>query len=140
MFNGKIGDKIDKQIQDKYRLKVDVLLRLGFRHFWNTKRPITSRRDLRGDEDPGAAGQGVRRHHQRTRRQRGADGVERGDPAAQQGVVDGGDLPIVNMLPLKIYEVSKYSSLTYHNYGPTLLVMNLDVWNGFPSRATEAHP
>ena len=28
--------------------------------------------------------------------------------AAKQGVIDGGDLPIVNMKLLKIYEVSKY--------------------------------
>ena len=40
-------------------------------------------------------------------------------PAAQQGVIDGADLPIVNILALKAYEVSKYCSMTYHNYGPT---------------------
>jgi TRAP-type C4-dicarboxylate transport system substrate-binding protein len=45
-------------------------------------------------------------------------------------VIDGGDLPIVNMKALKIYEVSKYASLTYHNYGPTNAVMNLEIWNG----------
>ena len=50
--------------------------------------------------------------------------------AAKQGVIDGGDLPIVNMKALKIYEVSKYASLTYHNYGPTNAVMNLEIWNG----------
>ena len=38
--------------------------------------------------------------------------------------------PVVNMKALKIYEVSKYASLTYHNYGPTNAVMNLDIWNG----------
>ena len=51
-------------------------------------------------------------------------------PAAQQGVIDGADLPIVNILALKAYEVSKYCSMTYHNYGPTAAVINLDVWNG----------
>jgi TRAP-type C4-dicarboxylate transport system substrate-binding protein len=49
-------------------------------------------------------------------------------PAAQQGVIDGADLPIYNINALKIYEVSKYVSLTFHNYGPTVLVMNLDIW------------
>jgi TRAP-type C4-dicarboxylate transport system substrate-binding protein len=53
--------------------------------------------------------------------------------AAKQGVIDGGDLPVVNMKALKIYEVSKYASLTYHNYGPTNAVMNLDIWNGLTS-------
>ena len=50
--------------------------------------------------------------------------------AAKQGVIDGGDLPIVNMKALKVYEVSKYASMTYHNYGPTNAVMNLEIWNG----------
>ena len=45
-------------------------------------------------------------------------------------MIDGGDLPIVNMKALKIYEVSKYASLTYHNYGPTNAVINLEIWNG----------
>src|SRR5258707_103158 len=59
--------------------------------------------------------------------------VAMGSPAvtaAKQGVIDGGDLPVVNMKALKIYEVSKYASLTYHNYGPTNALMNLEVWNG----------
>src|SRR5438094_10353387 len=51
-------------------------------------------------------------------------------PAAQQGVIDGADLPIVNINALKAYEVAKYASMTYHNYGPTVLVMNLDIWRG----------
>ena len=51
-------------------------------------------------------------------------------PAAQQGVIDGADLPIVNINALKVYEVSKYTSMTFHNYGPTLLVMNLDDLEG----------
>jgi len=50
--------------------------------------------------------------------------------AAKQGVIDGGDLPIVNQLALKIYEVSKYCSMTFHNYGPTVNVINLETWNG----------
>jgi TRAP-type C4-dicarboxylate transport system substrate-binding protein len=49
--------------------------------------------------------------------------------AAQQGVIDGADLPVVNMVPLKAYEVSKYYSLTGHNYGATLIAMNLQMWN-----------
>jgi TRAP-type transport system periplasmic protein len=51
-------------------------------------------------------------------------------PAAQQGVIDGADLPVVNINALKAYEVAKYASMTYHNYGPTALVMNLDLFRG----------
>jgi TRAP-type transport system periplasmic protein len=102
----------------------------GFRHFWNSKRPINEPKDLRGlklrvqpakvfaDTINGLGGVAVP--------------MAWGEviPAAQQGVIDGADLPIVNILALKAYEVSKYCSMTFHNYGPTAAVINLDLWNG----------
>jgi tripartite ATP-independent transporter DctP family solute receptor len=130
MFNGKIGDQLDAEFQDKYKVKVLFFYDYGFRHFWNNKRPISTPKDLRGlrlrvqqakvfgDTINGLGGNAVP--------------LPWGEviPAAQQGVIDGADLPIVNILALKVYEVSKYCSLTFHNYGPTVSVMNLQVWNG----------
>jgi TRAP-type C4-dicarboxylate transport system substrate-binding protein len=131
VLNGPIGDAIDAQIQSKYQCKVVLYFDLGFRHFWNNKRPINEPNDLRG----------LRIRVQQSKvfadtvGGLGANAVPMAwaelYPAVQQGVVDGGDLPIVNQLSLKTYEVAKYSSLTYHNYSPTMLVMNLAVWNGF---------
>jgi len=130
MFNGVIGDRLDRQFQDKYKLKVLCFYDYGFRHFWNNRRPIAAPKDLRGlklrvqpakvfaDTINGLGGVAVP--------------MAWGEviPAAQQGVIDGADLPIVNILALKAYEVSKYCSMTYHNYGPTALVMNLEMFNG----------
>ena len=130
MFNGQIGDRLDKQFQEKYKLKVLFFYDYGFRHFWNSKRPIAEPKDLRGlkmrvqqakvfaDTINGLGGIAVP--------------LAWGEviPAAQQGVIDGADLPIVNILALKAYEVSKYCSMTFHNYGPTAAVMNLELWNG----------
>ena len=130
MFNGGVGERLDKQFQDKYKLKVLFFYDYGFRHFWNSKRPIAEPKDLRGlkmrvqqakvfaDTINGLGGVAVP--------------MAWGEviPAAQQGVIDGADLPIVNILALKAYEVSKYCSLTYHNHGPTAAVINLDLWNG----------
>jgi tripartite ATP-independent transporter DctP family solute receptor len=130
MFNGVIGDRLDRQFQDKYKLKVLCFYDYGFRHFWNNRHPIATPKDLRGlklrvqpakvfaDTINGLGGVAVP--------------MAWGEviPAAQQGVIDGADLPIVNILALKAYEVSKYCSLTYHNYGPTALVMNRDMFNG----------
>jgi tripartite ATP-independent transporter DctP family solute receptor len=130
MFNGKVGDQLDAQFQEKYKLKVLCFFDYGFRHFWNSKRAINEPKDLRGlklrvqqakvfgDTINGLGGNAVP--------------MPWGEviPAAQSGVIDGADLPIVNILALKVYEVSKYCSMTYHNYGPTVNVMNLDVWNG----------
>jgi tripartite ATP-independent transporter DctP family solute receptor len=135
MFNGQVGERLDKNIQEKYKLKVLFFYDYGFRHFWNSKRPINEPKDLRGlklrvqpakvfaDTINGLGGVAVP--------------MAWGEviPAAQQGVIDGADLPIVNILALKAYEVSKYCSLTFHNYGPTAAVMNLDLWHGL----TDAH-
>ncbi|MFI4988312.1 MAG: TRAP transporter substrate-binding protein, partial [Alphaproteobacteria bacterium] len=130
MFNGAVGDQLDAQFQEKYKLKVLCFFDYGFRHFWNSKHPIVEPKDLRGmklrvqqakvfgDTINGLGGNAVP--------------MPWGEviPAAQQGVIDGADLPIVNILALKAYEVSKYASLTYHNYGPTVNVINLEIWSG----------
>jgi len=128
MFNGQIGDRLDKLFQEKYKLKVLCFFDYGFRHFWTGKKPIKEPRDLRGakirvqqakvfaDTINGLGGNAVP--------------LAWGEviSAAKSGVIDGGDLPIVNQIALKIFEVSKYCSMTFHNYGPTLNTMNLGVW------------
>jgi tripartite ATP-independent transporter DctP family solute receptor len=130
MFNGKIGDALDKQFQEKYKLKTLCFFDYGFRHFWTSKKAIKEPKDLRGakirvqqakvfgDTINGLGGNAVP--------------MAWGEviSAAKSGVIDGGDLPIVNQIALKIYEVSKYCSMTFHNYGPTLNTMNLAVWEG----------
>src|SRR4030081_3579306 len=130
MFNGKIGDQLDKQFQEKYKLKTLCFFDYGFRHFFTTKKAIVEPKDLRGAKIRVQQG----KVFGDTMNGLGGNAVPMawGEviPAAKQGVIDGGDLPIVNMLALKIYDVSKYASLTYHNYGPTNAVMNLEVWNG----------
>jgi tripartite ATP-independent transporter DctP family solute receptor len=128
MFNGKIGDRLDKEFQEKYKLKVLFFYDYGFRHFWTNKSPIVEPRDLRGrkirvqlakvfaDTIAGLGGNPVP--------------MAWGEvvTAAKQGVIDGGDLPIVNIDALRVYEVSKFCSMTFHNYGPTLIVMNLEMY------------
>lgn len=130
MFNGEIGARLDRKFQASYKLKVLFFYDYGFRHFWNSRRPINEPKDVRGlklrvqpakvfaDTINAFGGIAVPMAWSEV------------IPAAQQGVIDGADLPIVNILALKAYEVSKYCSMTYHNYGPTCAVINLAVWNG----------
>ena len=129
MFNGAIGDQLDTQFQQKYGLKVLCFFDYGFRHFWNSKRPIVEPKDLRGMK----LRVQLAKVFADTINGLGANAVPMawGEviPAAQQGVIDGADLPIVNILALKAYEVSKYCSMTFHNYGPTVNVINLGIWN-----------
>lgn len=129
ILNGRVGDDLDKTFQQKYGVKVLYFFDYGFRHVWNGKRPIAAPRDLRGLK--------IRTQPSKvfadTVNSLGAVAVPLGwaevITAAQQGVIDGADLPVVNMVPLKAYEVTKYYSLTGHNYGATLLAMNLQMWN-----------
>src|SRR2546423_15405322 len=107
MFNGQVGERLDKQFQDKYKLKVLFFYDYGFRHFWNSKRPIKEPKDVRGlklrvqpakvfaDTINGFGGGA------------GAMGWGEGIPAAPQGGIDGADLPVVNILAFKGYEGSE---------------------------------
>jgi tripartite ATP-independent transporter DctP family solute receptor len=130
MFNGQIGRELDEKFQQKYKVKILFFFDYGFRHFWNSKRPINTPADLKGLKMRVQQG----RVFADTVNGLGASAVPMpwGEviPAAQQGVIDGADLPVVNINALKIYEVSKYASMTFHNYGPTVVVINLDVWKG----------
>jgi tripartite ATP-independent transporter DctP family solute receptor len=128
MFNGEIGRTLDETFQRKYKVKIIYFYDYGFRHFWNSRRPINTPNDLKGLKLRVQQG----RVFADTVNGLGASAVPMpwGEviAAAQQGVIDGADLPIYNINALKVYEVSKYVSMTFHNYGPTLLVMNLDAW------------
>jgi len=132
MFNGEIGRNLDETFQKKYKVKTLFFYDYGFRHFWNSKKPINTPADLKGLKMRVQQG----RVFADTVNGLGASAVPMawGEviPGAQQGVIDGADLPIVNINALKIYEVSKYVSMTFHNYGPTLVVMNLAIWQGLP--------
>ena len=130
MFNGEIGKNLDEVFQKKYKVKVLYFFDYGFRHFWNNRKPINTPADLKGLKMRVQQG----RVFADTVNGLGASAVPMpwGEviPAAQQGVIDGADLPIVNINALKIYEVSKFASMTFHNYGPTVVVINLDIWKG----------
>jgi len=130
LFNGKVGEALDRQFQQKYGVKTLCFFDYGFRHFWTVKRPIVEPKDLRGMK----LRVQLAKVFADTVNGLGANAVPMpwGEviSAAQNGVIDGADLPIVNILALKAYEVSKYCSMTYHNYGPTVSVVNLAVWNG----------
>src|SRR5215467_6538125 len=132
MFNGQIGERLDKEFQEKYKVKVLFFYDYGYRHFWTNKSPIVEPKDLRGrkirvqlakvfsDTIAGLGGNAVP--------------MAWGEvvTAAKQGVIDGGDLPIVNIDALRIYEVAKFCSMTFHNYGPTVITMNLEMFVGLP--------
>ena len=133
MFNGEIGKQLADLIERKYKMRVLFYMDMGFRHFWNSKRPINIPSDLKGLKLRVQQG----KVFADTVNGLGASAVPMGwnevIPAVQQGVVDGADLPVANIFNLKAYEVSKYASLTFHNYSPSVTVINPDIWKGLTS-------
>ncbi len=130
MLNGEIGKEMADLIENKYKVKVLFYMDFGFRHFFNTKKPITKPDDLKGMKMRVQQG----KVYTDTVNGLGASAVPMGFaemiPAIQQGVVDGADLPIVNIKNYKINEIAKYVSITYHNYTPSMTLINPDVWKG----------
>src|SRR2546428_3024569 len=130
MFNGEIGRNLDENFQQNDKGKDLFFYDYCFRHSWTNPRSIPTPADLKGLKMRVQQGRVLAD----TGNGLGASAVPMpwGEviPAAQQGVIDGADLPVVNINALKAYEVAKYTSMTYHNYGPTVLVMNLDIWRG----------
>ncbi|HVY15106.1 MAG TPA: TRAP transporter substrate-binding protein [Rhodopila sp.] len=130
ILNGKTGDDLNKQFEQKYGVRVLYYFDYGFRHFWNSRHQIATPHDLRGLK--------IRVQPAKvfadTINDLGGIAVPLGwaevITAAQQGVIDGADLPVVNMVPDKAYEVSKYYSLTAHNYASSIIGINARIFNG----------
>ncbi len=58
--------------------------------------------------------------------------------ALQQGVIDGQENPLVIIDTAKVYEVQSHVSLTGHFYSPAILMINNDLFNGFPEDIQQA--
>jgi tripartite ATP-independent transporter DctP family solute receptor len=129
-LDGKVGDRLNKVFIDKYKVKPLFYYDLGFRHFFNSKHPINEPADLRGIK--------IRAHTSKifadTINALGAVAVPMPFTevvtAATQGVIDGGDYPTANMAANRFWEISKFYSMTYHNYGASVMLMNLAFWEG----------
>jgi TRAP-type C4-dicarboxylate transport system substrate-binding protein len=128
IFYSKVGDQLDKAWQDKLKLKVVMWSDIGFRNTLNSKRPINTPADFRG----------LKLRVQPAKLYSDTVLAFGGNPvpmpwaeavlACQQGVVDGMDLNPPTYIAVKGWEFSKYYSLTAQNYVPSVLVMNLSIW------------
>ena len=129
VVRGPIGKKMEEEIEKKHHLKMIIWGDFGFRQFANTRKPLNSPDDFKGLKlrvmpSPPLADMV---------NALGASAVpiswSEAIPAVQQGVVDGLDLPVVNLITMKIYEICKYAALTSHYFGPWGVVANLNIWN-----------
>src|SRR5262245_13907727 len=128
MLNGAIGETLDKQFQEKYRLKTLCFFDYGFRHFWTGKKPIVEPADLQGAKMRVQQAKVISDTIQALGGSAVPLALSDVLPAVQDGTVDGGDMTIANMISLRIYRVAKYCSMSFFSFNATLNVMNLGIW------------
>ncbi len=134
VVRGPIGKRMEAEIEKKHGLKIIIWLEFGFRQFANTKRPLNTLDDFKGLKlrvmpSPPLADMV---------NALGASAVPiswgEAIPAVQQGVVDGLDLPVANLISMKIYEICKYATMSYHYFGPQAFVANLNIWKSLTKK------
>ena len=130
VVDGAFGKKLHAMLAPKGLVGLSYW-ELGFRHFHNSKRPIAKFEDLQGlkirvIETP---------IYVDFMRAMGANPVPLPYPelygALEQGAVDGGTQPVINMTNAKLYEVQKYFSLTGHMYNPQSVIYSKKIWDSF---------
>jgi len=113
-------------------IKVLKISHLGFRHITNSKRPITTPADLKGLKirtQPNPL-------HLQGFKAFGASPTPISFAelftALQQGVVDGQENPIYNIVAMRIYEVQKYMTLSNHLWNAGGFIMSDKYYNSLP--------
>lgn len=104
----------------------------GFRHLTNNKRPVGSPADM--------SGMTIRTMENEIHIQAFKTLGARPTPIAwpelfaalQQGVVDGEENPLSNIVTAKFFQVQKYLSLTGHVYAPTVIMISPATWKKLP--------
>lgn len=130
VVDGPFGKKLHALLEPKGLVGLSYW-ELGFRHFHNSKRPITKLEDLQGlkirvIETP---------VYIDFMNAMGANATPIPFPelygALDQKAIDGGTQPIINMVNAKLYEVQKYQSLTGHMYNPQSVVFSKKLWDTY---------
>lgn len=129
-----------KDLAERIARKNIVLLAFwenGFRHMTNNRQPIRVPSDLNGLKmrtPPSPA-------RLQMFRTWGANPVQMSFnelfSALQQGVVDGQENPLAQIVSASLYEVQQYISYTGHVYTPSYLLASASVWNRLPEWARD---
>ena len=122
-----------KQKLERNNIKLLAFYENGFRQVTNDRRPINAPTDLRGlamrtPENPA---------QMETFKQLGSIVTPLPSTelysALQQGVVDGQENPLQNIVSNKFYEVQRHLAITNHIYNSGYVIMNNSFFNSMPS-------
>ena len=127
-LDGKAGETLLEKL-DSIGIKGLAFAEGGFRHMINNVNPINTAEDTQGIkfrvmESPIYIGMF---------KSLGSNAIPMpwGEvfTAVQQGVMDGLEIPMSSIYSCKLYEVTKYLSLTEHTYSPLIFMISNSVWN-----------
>jgi tripartite ATP-independent transporter DctP family solute receptor len=126
VLDGDFGRKLAEDMVKRSGLRTLGYAQTGFRHFMNSKRMLRSPADLKGLKIR------VMQSPLYITMVESLGGNPTPVPwpevysAAQQGVVDGMEIPVGPTVMVKFYEVQKYMVLDGHTFSPDFLLMNED--------------
>ena len=110
----------------------------GFRHMMSVKKPIKTLEDLKGFKMrvPNAT------IYVQMFECMGANptttAFSETYQALQQGVVEGSECDLANIVQQNWHEVNRYLSYTYHLAAMNVICINRDKWNSYPAEIQEA--
>jgi tripartite ATP-independent transporter DctP family solute receptor len=111
--NGPMGEALRPKLEAAFNCEVIGFATDGSRNLWDNKRPIRKPEDLQGLKMRGVAASKILRD---TYLALGAIPTPLAFPETytglQTGVIDGGDMPPLDMLAFKLYQVTKYLTLS----------------------------
>ena len=122
-----VGDKMSKEMEKK-GARALIWADYGFVQFANSKRPLTKPEDFKGLKL-----RGYGELPSETIKALGASPVTMGAGevymALQRGTIDGQTSGTTAMYDRKMYEVTKYLTITNHAFPEFILAVNLKFWN-----------
>lgn len=127
-IKGGLGEKLSKEMEKK-GAKALIWADYGFVQFANDKKPIKKPEDFKGLKL-----RGYGELPSETIKALGAAPVTMSSSevymAIQRGTIDGQTSGTTAMYERKMFEVTKYLTMTNHAFPEFLLAVNLDFWNG----------
>jgi tripartite ATP-independent transporter DctP family solute receptor len=132
VLHGPLGDWWQGLLLERTGVRSLGFLDYGFRHVYNTKRPIKEPSDLEGLKLRVLQSPTYLAAYQALGVQ--ATPMNYGEvySALQQGVIDGGEANVIGFVTDRFYEVGRYFSFTSITYNPITLLINEAFFQSLP--------
>jgi len=137
-MNGPAGDWWRDLLLERTGVRSLGFLDYGFRHVYNTRRPVETPGDLAGLKLRVLQNATYLAAYSALSVQ--ATPMNYGEvySALQQGVIDGGEANAIGFVSSRLHEVAKFYSFTSITYNPITLLVNEPFYRGLPADIREA--